>query len=379
MATHKGKQVKTDGSTMSGSIIPDKLSNVTINNFRNTLLEWYDNNRRALPWRALPDEKTNPYHVWLSEIMLQQTVVAAVVPYFLKFKKKWPRVHDLAQAPVDDVMKEWAGLGYYARARNLHKGAQYISTELNGIFPQEEMALKAIPGVGDYTAAAILSIGFNKPSVVVDGNVERVMARYFAIQTPLPSAKPLIRQAASLMAHNRTDRPSDYAQALMDLGATVCIPKTPRCSLCPLSKRCAARKAGIEASLPLKSAKTSKKTRYGAIYLVEDAITGRYLLEKRPEKGLLGGMMGFPSSEWLASKDITHPEAIISLGKPVIMKGCIVKHSFTHFDLHLQGFKIRTQQDHIKNAKWINKNKLLESGLPSVFQKFALIVGNNIK
>ncbi len=361
---------------MSGSIVPDKLPVRTINNFRKSVLDWYDQNRRVLPWRALPDVTPDPYHVWLSEIMLQQTVVAAVIPYFLKFTKLWPTVHDLAAAPLDDVLKEWAGLGYYARARNLHKCAIAVSTDLSGSFPQTYPQLKALPGIGDYTAAAILSIGFDKPSVVVDGNVERVMSRYFAITEPLPDSKPAIRKAAGLLSAEREDRPSDYAQALMDLGATICIPKAPRCGACPLHKNCQARQQNIAADLPARAHKKPKPFKRGYVYWVYDGKSGDILLEKRPEKGLFGSMMGFPTSEWLENAAIEHPEAILKLGKPIILKGQVVRHSFTHFDLELQGYQIKATKLP-KGAYRVAKKDLQKSGLPSLFQKFARFISHN--
>lgn len=361
---------------MSGSSIPDKLPVRTINNFRKSVLDWYDGHRRTLPWRAVPGETRDPYHIWLSEIMLQQTVVAAVIPYFLKFTHLWPTVHDLAAAPLDDVLKEWAGLGYYARARNLHKCSMVISTELGGIFPQTYEQLKLLPGIGDYTAAAILSIGFNRPAVVVDGNMERVMSRYFAITEPLPDSKPAIRKAAALLSTGREDRPSDYAQALMDLGATICIPKSPRCTACPLHKSCQGRKLGVAADLPARALKKVKPFKRGHVYWIYHAKTGHILLERRPEKGLFGGMMGFPTSEWLEKAEIPHPEAILKLGKPVLLKGHIIRHSFTHFDLELQGYKIQIAKPpgHLIS---IPEKDILKSGLPSLFQKFARFISYN--
>ncbi len=361
---------------MSGSSIPDKLPVRTINNFRKSVLEWYDQNRRVLPWRALPGVTPDPYHVWLSEIMLQQTVVAAVIPYFLKFTKLWPTVHNLAAAPLDEVLKEWAGLGYYARARNLHKCATVVSTDLSGSFPQTYPQLKELPGIGDYTAAAILSIGFDKPSVVVDGNVERVMSRYFAITQPLPDSKPDIRKAAALLSTGREDRPSDYAQALMDLGATICIPKAPRCGACPLHKGCQARIQGIAADLPARTRKKAKPFRRGHVYWLSDSQSGDILLEKRPEKGLFGGMIGFPTSEWLENEKIEHPEAILKLGKPQLLKGHLIRHSFTHFDLELQGYRV-TASKPPKGFIRVPKKDLQKSGLPSLFQKFARFISHN--
>lgn len=357
---------------MSGSSIPDKLPIATINSFRKSVLTWYDEHRRVLPWRAPEGVVADPYHVWLSEIMLQQTVVATVIPYFLKFVKKWPTVKHMAKAPVDDVLKEWAGLGYYARARNLHKCAHIVSTEFKGIFPQTYEGLKSLPGIGDYTAAAIMSIAFNKPSVVVDGNVERVMSRYFAITKPLPDSKPDIRKAASLLSTDRTDRPSDYAQALMDIGATICIPKAPRCPSCPLYKGCKARQLGIQATLPGRAEKKKKPFKRGHVYLILDK-EGKILLEKRPDKGLFGGMMGFPTSEWIETDKISHPVYVLKMGKPSLLKNHVVRHSFTHFDLELQGYQIQTKE--LSNG--IRQADLLNSGLPSLFLKFARFIVHN--
>ena len=361
---------------MSGSIIPDKLAVTTINSFRKSVLGWYDQYRRVLPWRAPAGIIADPYHVWLSEIMLQQTVVATVTPYFLKFVKKWPTVKHLARAPLDDVLKEWAGLGYYARARNLHKCAITVSTEFKGYFPQTYDELKSLPGIGDYTAAAILSIAFNKPSVVVDGNVERVMSRYFAITKPLPDSKPDIRKAASLLSTDRTDRPSDYAQSLMDIGATICIPKSPRCPSCPLQKTCQAHKSGIQAALPARSTKKAKPFKRGYIYLVKKANSDEFLLEKRPESGLFGSMMGFPTSKWQDSDKIVHPEAILALGKPEKLKNHVIRHSFTHFDLELQGYSIDVAKG-TRGQIWVNRKDILKSGLPSLFLKFARFISDN--
>ncbi|QQG37414.1 MAG: A/G-specific adenine glycosylase [Micavibrio aeruginosavorus] len=362
---------------MSGSIIPDKLPVASINSFRKSVLAWYDQNRRTLPWRALPGQKPNPYHVWLSEVMLQQTVVATVVPYFQSFVRLWPTVHHLAQAPQDDVLKAWAGLGYYARARNLHKASHMISTELGGVFPQAEQALKSIPGIGDYTAAAILSIAFDQPAVVVDGNVERVVSRYFAITEPLPKGKILIRKAAALLAQGRIDRPADYAQALMDLGAAICVPKNPRCSACPVSRTCQARKQGHAASFPVRATKKAKPFKSGAIYLIKSRDNCRILLEKRPEEGLFGGMSGFLTSEWGDQGHFEHPERILSLGMPQKMRGALIKHSFTHFDLELQGYELIALRKPSGTSFWVNKNDILESGLPSLFQKFARFIVDN--
>lgn len=365
---------------MSGTIIPDKLPITTINSFRKSILVWYDKNRRVLPWRALSGVKPDPYHVWLSEVMLQQTVVATVIPYFLKFLQSWPTIGDMAKAGQEEVLHAWAGLGYYARARNLHKCAQKISTEFGGVFPQTEAALKSLPGIGDYTAAAILSIAFDKPSVVIDGNVERVMTRYFGIREPLPASKPQIRQVAALLAAERTDRPSDYAQALMDLGATVCIPKTPRCSLCPLRKDCQAHRQRIASELPAKALKKPKPFKKGYVYWLKTGAADEILLEKRPESGLFGSMMAFPTSEWVEKGKIQHPGHILKLGTPRKLPGRVIRHSFTHFDLELQGYEICLMtKPPLPGAVWVRSAKLEQAGLPSLFQKFARIMDDNGK
>ena len=297
-----------------------------------TLLDWYDAHARELPWRVSPADRRvgvvpDPYHVWMSEIMLQQTTVAAVKAYFLKFTSLWPTVNDLAAAPDDRVMGEWAGLGYYARARNLLKCARVVSSELNGRFPDTREELLKLPGVGPYTAAAVASIAFDRSETVVDGNVERVMARMFAIETPLPRAKPeLTERAASLTLDTR---PGDYAQAVMDLGATVCTPKKPACGICPWVRTCQGRLAGIHETLPAKEPKKAKPTRVGIAYLARRA-DGAWLLERRPEKGLLGGMLGWPGSEWGEFAENAPP--MDAEWRDV---GAEVRHTFTHFHLRL--------------------------------------------
>ena len=260
------------------------------------LLRWYDAHRRELPWRAPPGERAEPYRVWLSEIMLQQTVAAAAGPYFLRFVERWPDVGALAAASLDEVLQAWQGLGYYARARNLHAAARIVAAQHGGRFPDSEAGLRALPGVGAYTAAAIAAIAFERKAVVVDGNVERVMARLFRVETPLPAAKKAIRDAAAELTPD--ERPGDYAQAVMDLGATVCLPRRPRCGACPWSGGCLARAAGIAESLPVKAPKRERPVRRGIAYWTEDG-AGRVLLRRRPENGLLGGMMEVPSGPWV--------------------------------------------------------------------------------
>lgn len=264
------------------------LQSLVMTSTASALLDWYDSNRRTLPWRAMPGVKPDPYHVWLSEVMLQQTTVATVKGYFAKFLARWPHVNALAAAPLEDVLNEWAGLGYYARARNLHKCAQAVSTDHSGHFPTTETALRALPGIGDYTAAAIAAIAFDERAVVVDGNVERVVSRLFRVEEALPSAKKTIKA--------RTDeitppaRAGDFAQAMMDLGSGVCTPKNPKCLLCPLNRICLAKAEGDMERFPIKAPKKLKPTRRAvSFWLVHD---GHVLLERRPPKGLLGGMPG---------------------------------------------------------------------------------------
>ena len=258
--------------------------------FQQALLKWYAEARRDLPWRAKAGEKTDPYRVWLSEIMLQQTTVKAVIPYYEKFIAKWPSATALAKAPRDEVLAAWAGLGYYARARNLHACAQIVASG----FPVHEAGLRQLPGIGAYTAAAIAAIAFGEPAAVVDGNVVRVLARLFALETPLPSAKPIIKALAAKLTP--TSNPGDYAQAMMDLGATVCTPRVPSCTLCPAAPFCAAKAQRLAERYPLRVLKSRKPLRRGtAFVIVQNNGTGyNLLLRRRPDKGLLGGMIGSP-------------------------------------------------------------------------------------
>ena len=295
-----------------------------------TLLDWYDRHARVLPWRVSPADRAagirpDPYRIWLSEVMLQQTTVAAVRGYFAAFTSRWPTVTDLAEAMDAEVMAAWAGLGYYARARNLLACARAVVADHGGQFPVARAVLLSLPGVGPYTAAAVAAIAFDAPETVVDGNVERVMSRLFAVQTPLPAARPaLVGHAARLTPQHR---PGDYAQAVMDLGATICTPRNPACALCPWSQPCAARAAGIAAELPRKSAKPAKPTRHGTVWIARHP-NGTLLLETRPPKGLLGGTLGFPGDPWDGaggSEPLPGPWA--SAGQ--------ISHTFTHFHLVL--------------------------------------------
>jgi len=321
------------------------------------LLTWYDVHARTLPWRAKPGEVSDPYRVWLSEIMLQQTTVATVGPYFQAFVDRWPQVQDLAAAPLNDVLAAWAGLGYYSRARNLHACARHVTEALGGIFPSAEAELLKLPGVGPYTAAAIAAIAFGQAAVVVDGNIDRVMTRLH--NSPLPirdNKKAIYAWAANLTPQAR---PGDYAQALMDLGATICKPKDPQCLLCPLQSHCAAQAEGTAASLPTKAVKASKPTRHGIAYLIERA-DGALLIDKRPAKGLLGGMDGLPTSAW-------EGEVPAPLARSQDM-GLEVRHTFSHFHLNLRLYRAgEDRADQFPDARFVTDLQGL--ALPTLFKK----------
>lgn len=298
------------------------------NGIARDLLAWYDRHRRALPWRALPGERSDPYAVWLSEIMLQQTTVQAVKPFYARFLSRWPTVQALAAAPTDAVMQAWAGLGYYSRARNLHACAIAVVRDHGGRFPDDEAALRSLPGIGAYTAAAIAAIAFGRHAVVVDGNVERVMARLHAVETPLPRSKPVLTTLMGEATPPR--RTGDFAQAVMDLGATICTPRSPACAICPLRERCAAAAAGLQGELPRRQAKRQDRMRHGTAYVITDE-AGRLLLRTRPPKGLLGGMVELPGTDWtpVAAPPVPDP---VEAGQRYA--GRLI-HVFTHFTLLL--------------------------------------------
>jgi len=332
------------------------------------LLAWYDKNRRDLPWRALPGEGADPYGVWLSEIMLQQTTVGAVIPYFLHFTRRWPDIEALARAPLDEILVAWQGLGYYARARNLVKCAGVLASEHGGVFPKNAAALVKLPGIGPYSAAAIAAIAFDRPEVVVDGNVERVVARLHAVAEPLPGAKAELRRLTAGLSPRR--RPGDYAQAMMDLGATICTPRSPQCGSCPLRGGCGAHALGASADYPRRAPRAKRPLRRGTAWVVLNE-KGEILLRRRPEDGLLGGMMEVPSSSWAYGGGVAPilPDVVASwrvLDHPIV-------HVFTHFRLELRVAWARITggqgRELASGGVWAAPDALGGFALPSVMKK----------
>ncbi len=326
------------------------------------LLDWYDSHARALPWRAAPGSNApDPYRVWLSEIMLQQTTVAAVRPKFEAFVARWPSVAALAAAPEADLMAAWAGLGYYARARNLHACARAVVAL--GDFPTTEEGLRALPGVGAYTAAAIAAIAFGERAVVVDANVARVVARLFAIERPLPGGMPEVREATDRITPNT--RSGDFAQAMMDLGSSVCTPRGPRCLACPLSSVCEAYRRGNPEGFPIKAAKLVKPQRHGTIFWAEHA--GKVLLVRRPPRGLLGGMRALPTGPWVDT-----PPGLADPPLPADWQLLpqTVAHVFTHFRLELS-LAVARVDGHAAEGEWWDATGIDSAGLPTVFAKAA--------
>ncbi len=355
------------------------------------LLQWYDRHRRKLPWRPPAGERADPYRVWLSEIMLQQTGVKTVGPYFEKFVARWPSVDALGRASLDDVLRMWAGLGYYSRARNLHACAVAVLGDHGGAFPDSEEGLCALPGIGPYTAAAIAAIAFGRRTMPVDGNIERVVSRLFAVEEPLPKAKPLIQQlAATLLADTRAgdeksragdeksragderSRAGDSAQALMDLGSSICTPKKPACALCPLNEDCLSRARGDQETFPRKAPKKSGELRRGAAFVVTRG--DELLLRTRPEKGLLGGMTEVPTSDWLAAQDdktaLKQAPALKGIAR-WHRKAGVVTHVFTHFPLELVVHTVtvpaRTRAP--EGMRWVPISTLRDEALPNVMRK----------
>jgi A/G-specific adenine glycosylase len=334
------------------------------------LLAWYDRHRRKLPWRPPAGERADPYRVWLSEIMLQQTGVKTVGPYFEKFVARWPDVAAMARGSLDDVLRMWAGLGYYSRARNLYACAVAVTRDHGGVFPDTEEGLRALPGIGPYTAAAIAAIAFDRRTMPVDGNIERVVSRLFAVEDALPQAKPRIQQlATTLLAASRA---GDSAQALMDLGASICTPKKPACSLCPLNEDCIARARADQETFPRKAPKKSGELRRGAAFVVTRG--EELLVQSRPEKGLLGGMTEVPGSEWRAGLD---DKAALKRAPelkgvtPWHRKAGVVTHVFTHFPLELVVYTAtvpaRTRAP--EGMRWVPIATLADEALPNVMRK----------
>jgi A/G-specific adenine glycosylase len=334
------------------------------------LLAWYDRHRRRLPWRPLPGERADPYAVWLSEIMLQQTGVKTVGPYFEKFMSRWPEVAALARASLDDVLRMWAGLGYYSRARNLHACAVAVLHDHGGVFPDTEQGLRSLPGIGPYTAAAIAAIAFGQRTMPVDGNIERVVSRLFAVEESLPQAKPLIQQLATTLLG--ASRAGDSAQALMDLGASICTPKKPACALCPLNGDCVSRVRGDQETFPRKAPKRTGALRRGAAFVVTRG--EELLVRTRTEKGLLGGMTEVPTSDWLAA----HDDKAALKQAPVVKgvarwhrKAGVVTHVFTHFPLELVVYTAsvagRTRAP--DGTRWVPVATLQDEALPNLMRK----------
>jgi len=365
--------MKLDGITRSNALGSRVEDPTTPPPSPAALLSWYDRHARKLPWRVGPQDRSrgvrpDPYRVWLSEVMLQQTTVAAVKPYFEDFLDRWPDVGALAAAPREDVMKAWAGLGYYARARNLKACAERVHDEHGGRFPETVAALRQLPGIGDYTAAAIAAIAFDQPVAVVDGNIERVIARLFAIETAFPAAKATIRDIQRDLTPQR--RAGDYAQALMDLGATLCTPKRPACSLCPWTESCVARAAGNPEDYPVKATRADRPTRRGAAFVAvrED---GAVLLRRRAERGLLGGMTEVPGSQWESECDPAEALAKAPIRASWRRLPGVVTHVFTHFRLELVVYRA----DVVRSRKppagmwWASAKALPGEALPSVMRK----------
>ncbi len=353
---------RSRASAICGDMAP------TVTRIRAALLAWYDGAARTLPWRTGPAERAagvrpDPYRVWLSEVMLQQTTVPHATSYFLDFTRRWPTVQALAAAPDAEVMAAWAGLGYYARARNLIACARAVTSGHGGWFPDTETGLLSLPGVGAYTAAAVAAIAFDRPANVVDGNVERVISRLHAVEEPLPGSKPELKRLAGELV--RSDRPGDWAQALMDLGAVICRPKAPLCNRCPVAEACAARKAGAPERYPLKAAKTDRPRRFGAAFVLTHA--DQVGLTLRPPKGLLGGMLGLPTTEWRS----THIEPDEALRTAPRAQGWrhlgAIEHVFTHFSLTLEVWRADAGAP-TRALQWTPIEEAARS-LPSVFLK----------
>ena len=335
------------------------------------ILAWYDVNARDMPWRVGPKAhkagiRPDPYAVWLSEVMLQQTTVAAVKPFFERFVNRWPSVADLAGAEESDVMAEWAGLGYYSRARNLHACARRVASEHGGSFPRTAAALKTLPGIGDYTSAAIASIAFDEPAPVVDGNIERVVTRLYRIGTPLPGAKTEIR--AKVASLTPEDRPGDFAQAMMDLGATICTPRSPNCLICPATQFCEARKVGDQSHYPVKAPKKAVPRRVGAAFVATRPSDGALWLRRRPSSGMLGGMAEAPSTDWSARADGETGATAAPFEADWHHAGT-VEHGFTHFKLALEVYTAEIAGPPSNDGWWAAQGEIDRQGLSTLMRK----------
>lgn len=341
-----------------------------VSDFSGRLLEWYNIHARDMPWRIPPHDhqqgvRAEPYHVWLSEVMLQQTQVATVKDYFLKFTQLWPSIDDLAKSDLEDVLKAWAGLGYYSRARNLKKCADEVVANHHGKFPQSFEELKKLPGIGDYTASAIASIAFDEPVAVIDGNIERVMSRHQRIEAYFPDAKA----ETKILLNDILDRekPGEFAQAMMDLGATICTPKRPACGLCPLQNDCqSAHKSDVE-TYPKKRPKADKPTRKGAAFVLENQ-AGEILLCKRENEGLLAGMTQVPTTNWTSRQDGETDKT----SAPIVSqwtKSGIARHTFTHFHLELTVWKAHTETISEIDGWWCKRENLSDEALPTLMRK----------
>ncbi len=331
------------------------------------LLAWYDVYKRDLPWRAKAGEAADPYRVWLSEIMLQQTTVAAVAPYYRAFLKRWPTVKRLAAASQDDVLGAWAGLGYYSRARNLHRAAQTVAGEMSGVFPGSSEALRKLPGVGAYTAAAIAAIAHGERVAAMDANAERVIARLFAVEEPLPKARQTLAALAEPLVPE--GRAGDFAQGLMDLGSSICVSKKPLCDACPIAAFCEGRRRGIAETLPRKTPKAARPLKRGAAFVAFDA-KGAVYLERRPENGLLGAMLQPPLSEWLPD----FPARTRALQQAPFSAGWkkqpgIVRHGFTHFELELEVYVASFPARPNGEGMWLSPKELKTAALPTLMRK----------
>lgn len=342
-------------------------NNLDVKLLEESLLSWYDTHQRALPWRAVPGYAPDPYHVWLSEIMLQQTTVATVKDYFARFVTRWPTIASLAKAELDEVFHAWQGLGYYSRARNLHGCAQTLARDFGGEIPEKESILLTLPGIGPYTAAAIAAIAFEQPTVPVDGNVIRVLSRLHALETPLPDLKKETQTLAKTLVPQH--RRGDFAQSLMDLGATVCRPRNPTCGTCPWNAACKACEQGITDQLPRPAPKGLKPTRYGIVFWVENSCQ-EIMLEKRPDKGLLAGLMGLPTTPWRETawdweEALTHSPEKATAWQTLPL---LIQHTFTHFHLKLRVAKGISAVPDPKGI-WSSLDHLKSHALPTVMKK----------